>query len=291
VPGANRREPIASLPGIDRLSPDLVVREAHRLIEAGLGGVILFGVPDVKDDHGNSAAAPDGPVPQALLALREEQLPLVLMADVCICEYAAHGHCGLLDGELVDNDRSLPVLAAAAVAYAQAGADIVAPSAMMDGQVAALREGLDGARQTETAIMAYASKHASSLYGPFREAAGSTPAFGDRRTYQMEAGNGREAMREMELDAAEGADILMVKPALTSLDLLSRALERFDLPLAAYQVSGEYAMVQAAADRGDVDRQGVAMEMLTAIARSGADLILTYFAAEAGSWLAGTGRP
>jgi porphobilinogen synthase len=204
---------------------------------------------------------------------------------VCLCEYTSHGHCGVLDGDQIDNDASLPWLAQAAVAYAAAGADIVGPSAMMDGQVAALRSGLDAAGHAETAIMAYASKHASSFYGPFREAAGSTPSFGDRKSYQMDPANGREALREMELDAAEGADILMVKPAITSLDLLARARDRFDLPLAAYQVSGEAAMIEAAAERGWIDRRGAIIESLTAIARAGAGIVITYFAADAATWL------
>jgi porphobilinogen synthase len=285
VPGTGRREPIPSLAGHERLSPDLAVEYARRLAGLGVGGVLLFGVPDEKDDRGEGAAAPDGPVPETLRRLRDADIPLVTMADVCLCEYTSHGHCGVLDGERVDNDRSLPLLAAAAVAYAEAGAGIVAPSAMMDGQVAALRSGLDEAGLPDTAIMAYASKHASFFYGPFREAAGSTPAFGDRRSYQMDPANGREAMREMDLDASEGADILMVKPAITSLDLLAKARDRFDLPLAAYQVSGEYAMVQAAAERGWIDRRGVALESLTAIARAGADVIMTYFAEDAAGWL------
>jgi porphobilinogen synthase len=217
--------------------------------------------------------------------LKQEKLPLVLIADVCLCEYTTHGHCGVLDGERVDNDATLPLLAEAAIAYAEAGADIVGPSAMMDGQVAALRSGLDGAGLEGAAIMAYASKHASTFYGPFREAAGSTPSFGDRRSYQMDSANGREALREMELDAREGADILMVKPAITSLDLLSRARDRFDLTLAAYQVSGEAAMIEAAADRGWIDRRAAILETLTAIVRAGAGIVITYFAADAAAWL------
>jgi porphobilinogen synthase len=283
------------------MSPDVAVAHARRLAELRVGGLLLFGVPDAKDDTGRGAADPQGPVPETLRLLRQAELPLVLIADVCLCEYTRHGHCGVLaspspalaghlpregGGVGVDNDRSLPLLAAAAVAYAEAGADVAAPSAMMDGQVAALRSALDEAGHPETAVMAYASKHASFLYGPFREAAGSTPAFGDRRSYQMDPANGREAMREMELDAEEGADILMVKPAITSLDLLARARERFDLPLAAYQVSGEFAMVEAAAERGWIDRRGTAMETLTAIARAGADVVMTYFAEDAAGWLA-----
>jgi len=285
VGGQGRRQEIESLKGHARLSPDLALREAHRLAELGVGGVLLFGIPDAKDATGTGAEDPGGPVPETLRLLRREGLPLALVADVCLCEYTSHGHCGILDGERVDNDATLPRLAAAAVAYAQAGADIVGPSAMMDGQVAALRRGLDAAGFTETAILAYSSKHASSLYAPFREAAGSSPSFGDRKAYQMDFANGREALREMELDAGEGADILMVKPAITSLDLLARARERFDLPLAAYQVSGEAAMIEAAAERGWVDRRNAILESLTAIARAGAAITITYFAADVAGWL------
>ena len=285
VGGRGRRIEIESLKGHARLSADLAVREAHRLAELGVGAVLLFGIPEEKDARGSGADDPRGPVPETLRLLRGEGLPLALVADVCLCEYTSHGHCGILDGETVDNDATLPRLAAAAVAYAEAGADIVGPSAMMDGQVAALRHGLDAAGFTETAVMAYSSKHASSLYAPFREAAGSAPSFGDRKSYQMDFANGREALREMDLDAAEGADILMVKPALTSLDLLARARTRFDLPLAAYQVSGEAAMIEAAAERGWVDRRNAVLETLTAIARAGASITITYFAADAAGWL------
>ncbi len=207
------------------------------------------------------------------------------VADVCLCEYTSHGHCGVLDGQEVDNDATLPLLARAAVAYAEAGAEIVAPSAMMDGQVGALRSALDSAGHQSTAIMAYSSKHASGFYGPFREAAGSTPGFGDRKAYQMDSANGREALLEMELDAEEGADILMVKPAITSLDLLALARQRFDHPLAAYQVSGEAAMIEAAAERGWIDRRRVVLESLTAIVRAGAGIVMTYFAADVATWL------
>jgi porphobilinogen synthase len=286
VPGSGREEPIPSLAGHSRLSPDLALEKARVLAAAGVGGLLLFGIPDSKDEQGSGAADPQGPVPAALRLFREADLPLVLVADVCLCEYTSHGHCGVLDGHQVDNDRSLPLLAEAALAYAEAGADVVAPSAMMDGQVGALRAGLDAAGHIGVAIMAYASKHASALYGPFREAAGSTPAFGDRRSYQMDSANGREALREMELDAREGADILMVKPAITSLDLLARAREQFQLPLAAYQVSGEYAMLEAAAQRGWLDRRAAALETLTAIRRAGADVIMTYLAADVAKWLA-----
>jgi porphobilinogen synthase len=285
VSGRKRHEEIASLKGHARVSPDLALAEAERLAGLGVGGVLLFGIPDAKDARGEAAADEGGPVPETLRLLKAAKLPLALAADVCLCEYTTHGHCGVLDGDRIDNDATLPLLAEAAIAYAESGADVVAPSAMMDGQVAALRSGLDGAGFAETAIIAYASKHASVLYGPFREAAGSTPSFGDRKSYQMDPANGREAMRELKLDAREGADILMVKPAITSLDLLARARDRFDMPLAAYQVSGEAAMIEAAAERGWIDRRGAVLESLTSIARAGAHIIVTYFAADAAAWL------
>lgn len=285
ISGKRRREEIASLKGHARLSPDLALVEADRLARLGVGGVLLFGIPDSKDVRGETSADESGPVPETLRLLKAEKLPLARVADVCLCEYTTHGHCGVLDGDRIDNDATLQLLAEAAVAYAESGADVVAPSAMMDGQVAALRSGLDFAGFVDAAIAAYASKHASVLYGPFREAAGSTPSFGDRKSYQMDPANGREAMRELELDADEGADILMVKPAITSLDLLARARDRFDVPLAAYQVSGEAAMIEAAAERGWIDRRGAILESLTAISRAGADVIVTYFAADAAAWL------
>ncbi len=285
IGGRAERHEIPSLNGHARLSADLALREAHRFAELGVGGVLLFGIPEAKDSRGSGADDPRGPVPETLRLLRRERLPLVLAADVCLCEYTSHGHCGILDGEKVANDASLDRLASAAIAYAEAGADIVGPSAMMDGQVAALRSGLDGGGFADTAVMAYSSKHASCLYGPFREAAGSTPSFGDRKSYQMDPANQREAMREMELDAAEGADILMVKPAITSLDLLARARDRFDLPLAAYQVSGEAAMIEAAAEKGWVDRRRAILETLVSIVRAGSGIVITYFAADAAMWL------
>jgi porphobilinogen synthase len=285
IGGREKRHDIPSLVGHYRMTPDHALREANRFAELGVGGVLLFGIPDSKDPNGSGAEDPRGPVPETLRLLRDEGLPLVLVADVCLCEYTSHGHCGVLDGEKVDNDATLPRLAAAAIAYAEAGADMVGPSAMMDGQVAALRSGLDSAGLDGVAIMAYASKHASSFYGPFREAAGSTPSFGDRKSYQMDPANAHDALREMQLDADEGADILMVKPAITSLDLLARARQRFDLPLAAYQVSGEAAMIEAAAERGWIDRRGAILESLTAIARAGAGTVITYFAADAAAWL------
>jgi porphobilinogen synthase len=285
ISGRDRAEPIESLPGHARLSVDRAVARARELAQLGVGGVLLFGIPDRKDDDGTGAYDAAGPVPSALRALKEADLPLVLAADVCMCEYTSHGHCGVIANGHVDNDATLPLLAEASVVYADAGADMVGPSGMMDGQVAALRVALDAAGHTGTAIMAYASKAASAFYGPFREAAGSTPAFGDRRGYQMDYSNAREAIREMELDAREGADILMVKPALTSLDLLVRARKRFDLPLAAYHVSGEVAMLEAAAERGWLDRKSAGLEMLTAIVRAGAGIVITYLAADAARWL------
>jgi porphobilinogen synthase len=285
VPGDGRREPIASMPGQSRLSPSVALETVRELVDLGVGGVILFGLPRAKDTEGAAAADPGGPVPTTLNAIRDAGLPIATLADVCLCEYTTHGHCGVLDGEQIANDPTLERLAQAAVTYARAGADVVAPSAMMDGQVGAIREGLDRAGLIDTAILAYASKHASALYGPFRDAADSAPAFGDRRSYQMDPANGREALRELALDEAEGADILMVKPAITSLDLLARVRTSTQLPLAAYQVSGELAMLEAAAERGWLDRRRAALELLTAIARAGADVILTYLAADAARWL------
>ena len=289
ISGRGRRDEIASMRGHARLSPDLALKEAHRLAGLGVGGILLFGIPDTKDPRGHTAADPRGPVPETLRLITREKLPLALIADVCLCEYTTHGHCGVLEGEHVDNDQTLPLLAEAAIAYAEAGADIAAPSAMMDGQVAALRSGLDATGLQQTAVLAYASKHASVFYGPFREAAGSTPSFGDRKSYQLDPANGREALREMELDAREGADILMVKPAITSLDLLAHARDRLDLPLAAYQVSGEAAMIEAAAAHGWIDRRGAILETLTAITRAGAGIVVTYFAADAAGWLGESG--
>jgi porphobilinogen synthase len=279
--GSGLREPIASMPGQARLSPDLAAEEAVRLAELGVGGVILFGLPDAKDAAGSGASADDGIVQDVLRRIRALELPLVTIADTCLCEYTDHGHCGPLaaDGS-VDNDAALERLATTAVSQARAGADIVAPSAMMDGQVAAIRGALDQAGFDQTAIMAYASKHASAFYGPFREAADSAPAFGDRRGYQMDPANGREATREMALDVAEGADILLVKPALPGLDLIAAARARFDVPIAAYQVSGEFAMITAAAERGWLDGPRAMSEAVTAIVRAGAGIVITYAAAD-----------
>ena len=285
-PGRKVREPVASMPGVDRLSPDEAATEAERLAALGVGGVILFGLPERKDPLGEGASAPDGIVQETLRRIRERDVPIVLIADTCLCEYTDHGHCGPIAGDgIVDNDAAIERLAETALSQARAGADIVAPSAMMDGQVAAIRAALDAGGRAETAIMAYASKTASGFYGPFREAADSAPAFGDRRSYQMDPANGREALREMRLDVAEGADILLVKPALPCLDLVAAAKATFDLPIAAYQVSGEYAMIRAAAERGWLDGRRVMLEALTSIVRAGAGIVLTYGAADVAGWL------
>jgi porphobilinogen synthase len=285
-PGVSRRDPIDSMPGQARLSPDVAAEEAARLAELGIGGVILFGLPESKDALGTEASADDGIVQDAVRRIRALELPLVTIADTCLCEYTDHGHCGPLapDGS-VDNDAALARLAETAVTQAQAGADIVAPSAMIDGQVSAIRAALDQAGFEQIPIMAYASKHASAFYGPFREAADSAPAFGDRRGYQMDPANGREALREMDLDVAEGADILLIKPALPGLDLVAAARARFDVPIAAYQVSGEFAMIAAAAERGWLDGRRAMTEAVTAIVRAGAGIVITYAAADLATWL------
>jgi len=285
-PGSGIREPIDSMPGQARLSPDVAAEEAARLADLGVGGVILFGLPEAKDPLGTGASADEGIVQDAFRRIRALQLPLVTIADTCLCEYTDHGHCGPLAGDgSVDNDAALRRLAETALSQARAGADIVAPSAMMDGQVAAIRSALDGAGLDQVAIMGYAAKHASAFYGPFREAADSAPAFGDRRGYQMDPANGREALREMALDVAEGADILLVKPALPGLDLVAAARARFDLPIAAYQVSGEYAMLAAAGERGWLDGRRAMLEAVTAIVRAGAGIVLTYAAGDIATWL------
>ena len=277
---------IASLPGHARLPVRDIPRIAERASGAGIGGLLLFGLPAEKDDRGESAADPLGPVPMALRALREASPGLVLIADVCLCEYTTHGHCGVITPEgLIDNDATLPFLAAAARIYAEAGADVVAPSDMMDGRVAAIREELDAAGLPEAAILAYSAKYASSFYGPFRDAADCAPRFGDRAGYQMDPRNGREALGEIAADIDEGADMVMVKPAGPYLDVIAAARGRFDVPLAAYQVSGEYAALHAAAARGWIDLRRGALESLTGIARAGADMIVTYFALDAAAWI------
>jgi porphobilinogen synthase len=277
---------IASLPGHARHPVKDVPRLAERASAAGIGGLLLFGLPSEKDERGENAADPLGPVPMALRALRETAPELALIADVCLCEYTTHGHCGVVASDgTIDNDATLPLLAAAGRSYAEAGADIVAPSDMMDGRVAALRRELDDSRLTETAILAYSAKYASSFYGPFRDAADCAPRFGDRSAYQMDPRNAREALAEIADDLEEGADMVMVKPAGPYLDVIAAARSRFDAPLAAYQVSGEYAALHAAAGRGWLDLRRSALESLTAIARAGADVIVTYFALDAASWI------
>jgi porphobilinogen synthase len=285
--GEDVREEISSMPGQYHLSLDRLPREAEALRSLGISAVLLFGLPAQKDEVGSEAYDADGIVQRAVRTLKEASPGLVVITDVCLCEYTSHGHCGVVtaSGE-VDNDETLPLLARTALSHAEAGADIVAPSDMMDGRVAAIRSALDDSGFESTPIMAYAAKQASAFYGPFRVAAESAPQFGDRRGYQMDPSNSRVAMREIEADIEEGADIVMVKPALPNLDLIARARERFELPLAAYNVSGEYTMVKAAAAAGYLDERLVTLEILTAIKRAGADIILTYHAKEAVRWLA-----
>ena len=283
--GKGLREEISSLPGVFRLSPDEAVAEAQGLASLGVPGVILFGIPERKDDTGSEGWDDAAAVQETVRRLKKDVPALLVMTDVCLDEYTSHGHCGVIrDGE-VDNDATLPLLARVALSQARAGADVVAPSDMMDGRVGAIRRALDAESFTEVAILAYSAKSASAFYGPFREAADSAPKFGDRRGYQMDPTNRREAMREIALDLAEGADAVMVKPALAYLDVIREARQRFDAPLAAYNVSGEYAMVKAAAQNGWVDEKRIVYEILTGIVRAGADFILTYHAREAAQWL------
>jgi porphobilinogen synthase len=273
------------LPALGRFSVDDLAREAEELLGLGLSAVILFGIPAEKDDEGSGAYAGDGIVQQALRSLRERYPDLVLVTDVCLCEYTSHGHCGVIENGEVANDASIELIARTAVSHVEAGADVVAPSDMMDGRVAAIRSALDEGGFADTPIVSYAAKYASAFYGPFREAAESAPSFGDRRGYQLDPANVREALRECELDVAEGADALIVKPALPNLDVIRAAHERFDLPVGAYNVSGEYAMVKAAADRGWLDERQAAIESLTAIGRAGAGFVVTYWAKELAAWL------
>ncbi len=284
APGKGFREEISSLPGCFHLSPDEAAREAEEVERLGIGGVILFGLPETKDPVGSEGYTEDGVVQQAVRAIRGACSELVVMTDVCLCEYTSHGHCGVVEDGEVQNDATLELLARMAVSHARAGAHVLAPSDMMDGRVAAIRRALDGEGFSERAILSYAAKYASAYYGPFREAAGSAPQFGDRRGYQMDPANAREALREVRLDVEEGADAVMVKPALAYLDVIRAVRERFDLPVAAYNVSGEYAMVKAAAQRGWVDEERIVMETLTAIRRAGADIILTYHAKDFARW-------
>jgi len=279
--GKGVKKPIGSMPGHFQLSVDLLVKEAQECKELGIPAVLLFGIPERKDETASGAFARDGIVQQAVRRIKEKVPDILVVTDVCLCEYTDHGHCGMIEKGEVHNDMTLEVLAETAVSHAKAGADMVAPSAMMDGQVGMIREGLDEAGYETLPIMAYSAKYASCFYGPFREAAESAPRFGDRKAYQMDPANGDEAIREMNLDVQEGADILMVKPALPYLDIIRRAKEEFDLPIAAYNVSGEFAMIKAAAQMGWLDEEKAMMESLTAIRRAGADIILTYFAREA----------
>jgi len=278
VPGTGVEHPVGAMPGVVQRSVDRTAEFCRRLVDDGVRSVLLFGVPEHKDAVGSGATAADGIIPRALGAIRAAAPDLLLMTDVCLCEYTDHGHCGVIADGRVDNDTTLPLLAAEALAHARAGADLVAPSDMMDGRIGAVRHALDEHGFTHLPIMSYAAKYASALYGPFREAAESTPSFGDRRDYQMDPPNADEAMREVALDLGEGADIVMVKPALPYLDVVRRVKERFGYPVAAYQVSGEYAMIKAAAARGWLDEARVVDETLIAIRRAGADIIITYFA-------------
>jgi porphobilinogen synthase len=284
---ASASEPIATMPGVDRLSLSALVAEARDAAALGIPAVMLFGLPAEKDEHGSGAWDPDGVVQLATRALKQAVPELLVITDVCLCEYTSHGHCGVLrEDRSVDNDASLELLARTAVSHARAGADIVAPSDMMDGRVGAIREELDGEGFSEVPILAYSAKFASAFYGPFREAADSTPAFGDRRGYQMDPANGREAVREALLDVQEGADMVMVKPALAYGDLIRAVKRAIDLPVAAYNVSGEYAMVKAAAAAGYLDERATVLEILTSLRRAGADTIITYHAKDAARWLA-----
>jgi porphobilinogen synthase len=279
--GEGVRREVGSMPGVFNLSVDEIAREASAAFDAGVGAVILFGLPESKDETASGAYARRGVVQEAIRAVRRAAPEMVVIADTCLCEYTSHGHCGVVrEGEVL-NDESLELIARTAVSQAEAGADIVAPSAMMDGQVGAIRDALDGAGLEHVAVMSYAVKYASAFYGPFRDAAASAPAFGDRRSYQMDGANAREALREAELDYSEGADILMIKPAGAYLDIMRMVRDRFDLPLAAYQVSGEYAMIKAAAERGWIDERRVMLETLASIKRAGADIVITYYAREA----------
>src|SRR5213594_3974782 len=279
-PGDKVRKEVGSMPGQYNLSVDQAVQVAREAEQAGIAGILLFGIPEQKDDLASDAYDENGIVQRALRAIRENVRDLLLITDVCLCEYTSHGHCGMIKHDDVQNDPTLKLLADAAVSHVRAGADMVAPSDMMDGRVAAIRLALDGQGFTNTPIMAYSAKYASGFYGPFREAADSTPKFGDRKSYQMDPPNAREALREIALDIEEGADIVMVKPGLAYLDIIARAREQFDAPIAAYQVSGEYAMIEAAARAGWIERQRIILETITAIRRAGADILITYYALE-----------
>jgi len=284
-PGKGVRNPIGSMPGVAQQSVDKFLEECREVEQLGIPGIILFGIPEKKDARGSEAYAPDGVVQRAIAAVRGAKLNLLVVTDVCLCEYTDHGHCGIVENGEVKNDPTLELLAAEALSHARAGADIVAPSDMMDGRVGAIRTALDGAGFEDIAIMSYAAKYCSGFYGPFREAAESAPQFGDRRSYQMDPANAREAIREVELDLAEGADMVMVKPALAYLDIIHRVRETFDVPVGAYNVSGEFAMVKAAAANGWIDEKRIVLEILTGIHRAGASIVLTYHAKDVARWL------
>jgi porphobilinogen synthase len=284
-PGNKVRTEVSSMPGVFQQSPDQIVEECREVAGLGIPAVILFGLPEKKDETGTEASSPTGAVQRSIEAIRKAKLNLLVITDVCLCEYTSHGHCGVIkDGEVL-NDPSIALLADAALSHARAGADIVAPSDMMDGRVAAIRRKLDENKFSDVAILSYAAKYCSAFYGPFREAAQSTPQFGDRRSYQMDPANAREALREVELDLEEGADIIMVKPALPYLDVIARVRERFDVPVAAYNVSAEFSMVKAAARNGWIDEQRIVLEIITSIQRAGASVILTYHAKDVARWL------
>lgn len=285
VKAKGQDEPIASMPDVFRYNPQRAAEEAARSFDAGIPGVILFGIPDDKDATGSSSWQEEGVVQQAIARIRKATADMIIIADVCLCEYTDHGHCGVIKDGQVDNDATLELLARQALSLLEAGADIVAPSDMMDGRVGAIRKAMDEVGFLDRSILAYSAKYASAFYGPFREAAGSTPSFGDRKGYQMDPGNAREALREVELDVEEGADIVMVKPALAYLDVIRLVRAITDLPVAAFNVSGEYAMVKAAAQAGMIDERQIVLEILTSIKRAGADLILTYHARDAARWL------
>lgn len=284
-PGNGLRKEVGSMPGVHQQSADQIVEECKEVESLGIPGVILFGLPETKDARGSSSTSAHGVVQRAVEAIRKANLKLLVITDVCLCEYTDHGHCGVIENGEVANDATLPILAAQAVSHARAGADIVAPSDMMDGRVAAIREALDEHKFADVAILSYAAKYCSGFYGPFREAADSAPQFGDRRSYQMDPANAREALKEVNLDIEEGADAVMVKPAMPYLDVIRRVRNEFDVPVGAYNVSGEYSMVKAAAQKGWLDEKRVVLEILTGIHRAGADIILTYHAKDAARWL------
>lgn len=285
IEGENICEPVESMPGICQYSLDRLSEELDRVVEAGVPAVLLFGIPAHKDEVGSGAYDPQGIVPKAIRLIREQYPNLVVIADVCLCEYTSHGHCGLIQGEEILNDETLPLLARASVVYAEAGADIIAPSDMMDKRVAAIRQALDEKGFVNTPIMSYSAKFASAYYGPFRDAAHSAPGFGDRKTYQMDPANGREALREVEQDLREGADLIIAKPAMAYLDVLKEIATHYNVPVVAYNVSGEYAMVKAAAEKGWIDEKRIVMEHMTGFKRAGAKMIITYHALDVARWL------